>query len=129
MLCVHREAVLAGDLFPSRFAHHAALLLCGRITADGEALVAQHMASAHNHLAQFAVFKVVTKKIFCFKFSDGCCFNSDTIPAPCTNLHISPPLLKLNREEPQQAQNIFLNNTCLVFLRLREVESGSYLIN
>ena len=33
------------------------------------------------------------------------------------------------REETQQAQNIFLNNTCFVLLRLREVEPGSYLIN
>jgi hypothetical protein len=64
---VHREAVLAGDLFPGRFAHHAAFLLCGRIAADGKVAVAQHMTSAHNHLGLFAVFKAVPKKIFLFQ--------------------------------------------------------------
>ncbi len=97
---MHREAVLAGDLFPGRFAHHAALLLCGRIAADGEVVVAQHMASAHKPLAPFEIFKAVPKKIFCSKFRDGCCCVVDAIPAPCTDLHISPSPLQLNREEP-----------------------------
>jgi hypothetical protein len=81
-------------------AHHAAFLLSGRIAADGKAVVAQHMASAHNSPAVLVVYKAAPKKFFCFVLSAA---GAAAMPQFRNGVQqvISAPPLQLDRKESQ----------------------------
>ena len=102
-------------------AHHAALLLSGRIAANGKVVVAQHMASAHNSPAVLAIYKTAPKKFFCLVLGAAGAAAAPRFRNGAQRV-ISVPFFQLDREEPQQTQDVLLNDRALVILRLREVE-------